>query len=1202
MYRRFKILSILVVVAMLLAMIGPAVLAQGPGGDDGVVQRSIGVTPKRFAPKDQPDPQMYRQRRLVEKAVLSGDAAAQQALALEGEGKALVLLLDFAGTDVVTWDPGDQWDPYGRAEIVEAEDYGDCSSVITETKTFTYTPTLHGQVPVPDTLDHALKGETPDRSFGLYAPDTGREHFEDLIFGDGVSFDYNATNGEPVHVEVNESLRTYYEKLSGGRYTVSGDVVGWIPLPHSMAWYGADICPGALSLEPISGASADGWFDYNPDVETEPRVDFGDPRTAVMDAVDWINANMPDFDWAKYDGNDDGVIDTIMLVSAGIDEAQRGSEIDEMAIWPHSSSVDYCADPGTDGECGTDDDIRTGAYIVQGETTGAATFTHEFGHRLGADDLYAYGYGETSAGIWSNMSDDRGHGIPWDSGSVGMDPWHKLGWGWLNPVIVNYDDPAQVITLTQAADVPAGANDAILVKLPDQKEVVETAHSPTHMWWGGRQNLLDNMVHRPIDLSGATAAQLTFWTKFDIEEGWDFGFVQVSTDQGATWTSLANDHTTDVHDPSAIDYVVANLPGLTGTIDEWRQETYDLSAYAGQQIWLSFRYATDWGTLGQGWWVDDIEVTKDGAAIFTDDVESGQGPWVPAPADGWSISDGIFSYPHYYLWEWRNDAGIDHNLAVGRCEVQNWGLVGWYINDQKYTANEIYDNLEDPVSFGPKGKALVIDSHPQPLRDTTSTNAHNAKSNISYRCFGLRDAIFGLEDLPSFKVTSPPTNPLRWGNPDFTYPGQPAVSAFHDSMGYYPGLEYTSIRATDDPRGPRMFWVARERDASVVVPAKGNYSVNAPDYPAGTGFLQWMPEENAFFGFWDWNGGTGNPGDEHVQYGLHVKVLSQAADGSSATVKIWNAANEFDGAVTQTPSATPLMYGDSVDVNFSATNIGGAVNGFFVIPVDSDLEFVSATGGAMPLTPSLLSELAASRGVDLASALGADVLASAASDEVVAVAWSGDVATGGSVDFGFTGKVTSYSGTVNHGVALFDGSKFFQGLNSDDLEIVDDGLRSVELPLVADTWVNGGDQATNNNAFAALIGRTTGLDNVLLSFDRSLLPAGQEIVSAELAVNVQSQSGQFGKTLVASNVNAFDPATVTYANAPLIFNPGAAVAVPNANGSMAFDVAAQVAAWDAEGDSLAISAAGPGGRVVMDSLESFQGQPATLKVTYKITE
>lgn len=166
---------------------------------------------------------------------------------------------------------------------------------------------------------------------------------------------------------------------------------------------------------------------------------------------------------------------------------------------------------------------------------------------------------------------------------------------------------------------------------------------------------------------------------------------------------------------------------------------------------------------------------------------------------------------------------------------------------------------------------------------------------------------------------------------------------------------------------------------------------------------------------------------------------------------------------------------------------------------------------------------------------------------------------------------------------------------------------TVTLPLVADTWVNGGEQGTNYNAFAALIGRTTGLDNVLLAFDRSLLPAGAEIAGAELNVNFSGQSGQFGKTLVASNVNPFDPATVTYATAPLIYNPGAAVAAPNAGAQVVFDVASQVAAWDAAGGAqaagsmgrLAISSAGPGGRVIMDSLESFQGHPATLTVTYR---
>ncbi len=1193
-------LSLLVILALLIAAI-PVLAAPIAGGDEIVqVQKAAGVTPKQFAPKDQPDPVAYRQRRANERAILRGDASAQ---ALSGEGKLLVLLLDFAGTDVATWQEGDIWDPFGEAIEVENQELGDCTDVITATQTFTFTPTLHNQVPVPDTADHAYKGENADIRFGLWAPDSSREHYESLIFGDGASYGYTAANGEPVTVNIDESLRKYYEKLSNGAYTVSGDVVGWIPLPHSMAFYGADACPGGLS-QPINAGGADGWFNNR---RGTLRVDFGTPGTAVLDAVDWINANMPDFDWSKYDGNSDGRVDTIVLVTAGVDEANTGAN--EHAIWPHSSGTDYCADAGADGECGTADDIRVGAYIYQGETTGVSTFTHEFGHRLGADDLYSYGYGETSAGIWSNMSDDRGHGTPWDSGSVGMDPWHMLGWGWLNPLIVGYDDPALEVKLTQAADRAAGMHDSLIVKLPDQSWTIEEAHSGENMWWGGADNLMNNLLYHPLDLTGVptdtTDLELTYWTKYDIEEGWDFGFTQVSTDQGATWTSLANANTTSDHDPEAIDYVVANLPGLTGHIDAWTQQAFDLSAYAGQQIWLGFRYATDWATLGNGWWVDDIVVANGDDEILSDDVEDGMDDWVADPAeDGWRISDGIFTYPHYYIFEWRNDVGIDHNLAVGRCNVESWGMLGWYINDQKYTENEIYNHLADAPSFGPKGKVLVIDSHPDPLRDASSTFAHNARSNTAYRCYGMRDAAFGLDELPAFHVHEMPTNPTRWGNPAFEYPAQPAVSAFHDSMGYYPGLEYTNIRATDDPRGPRFFWTAKERDASVVIPAKDVYGVAPVDYPTGAGFLQWMPDENSWFGFWDWPAGTGNPGDDDVQYGVHVQVIDQAADGSWGKVKFWNAEYDMEGSASA--SAATAAAGDEVAFSWNGRNIGSAASFLAYFPLPAGTTYVdgSAHGGLAPVGGDLASVQAA-----LAAGQDASALSAVAAEDVTGFVWAYHVATGDGGEMGYSVEIgEAAAGTRIKAIAQFldlgyggDYLSVWRTYATPEVRVA----KTVSLPLMYDGWVNGGAGGANYNDYAALIARATGLDNVLLSFDRSGLPAGMDIQSASLALMYRGQSGAVGKSLTAWNVNAYDPMTVTYDTAPLAYNPGAPVAVPGAAGSVSFDVASQVMAWDAAGAAdadgmgqLAVSASGPLGRVIFDSLESYQASPATLAVTY----
>ena len=136
------------------------------------------------------------------------------------------------------------------------------------------------------------------------------------------------------------------------------------------------------------------------------------------------------------------------------------------------------------------------------------------------------------------------------------------------------------------------------------------------MLWGGSGDLIDDWAI----FSAPGGGRLTFDTQYDIEEGWDFGFVQVSIDGGRTWTSLANAHTTSAHDPNAYPTAVANLPGLTGsTGGAWINMSFDLSAYAGKQILIAFRYVTDWSATWTGWFVDNVRVgstlVSDGSTI-----------------------------------------------------------------------------------------------------------------------------------------------------------------------------------------------------------------------------------------------------------------------------------------------------------------------------------------------------------------------------------------------------------------------------------------------------------------------------------------------------------------------------------------------------------------------------------------------------------
>lgn len=130
--------------------------------------------------------------------------------------------------------------------------------------------------------------------------------------------------------------------------------------------------------------------------------------------------------------------------------------------------------------------------------------------------------------------------------------------------------------------------------------------------WSGTGDLLDNWAI--FETTGG--GELSIDTIWDLEDYWDFAFVQVSTDGGYTWTSLADNegYATYDHDPSAISTAVDNLPGLTSWVAAPVTLSYDLSAYAGQDILVAFRLVTDWATHFGGWWIDAVYM--DGVEIF----------------------------------------------------------------------------------------------------------------------------------------------------------------------------------------------------------------------------------------------------------------------------------------------------------------------------------------------------------------------------------------------------------------------------------------------------------------------------------------------------------------------------------------------------------------------------------------------------------
>lgn len=174
---------------------------------------------------------------------------------------------------------------------------------------------------------------------------------------------------------------------------------------------------------------------------------------------------------------------------------------------------------------------------------------------------------------------------------------------------------------------PSGAS-TLTVKLtaPDTVALLPTdAPSGDWMWYSNSGDLSDMTLTRAFDLTDVTSATLNYQAWYDIEENWDYGYVLVSTDDGAHWDFL---QTPEMSLPSN-QRSSAYGPGYTGTSDGWRDQSISLDAYAGQHILLRFELINDDAITLPGLAIDNIQIPEIG---YSDDVENGNADWQAA---GW---------------------------------------------------------------------------------------------------------------------------------------------------------------------------------------------------------------------------------------------------------------------------------------------------------------------------------------------------------------------------------------------------------------------------------------------------------------------------------------------------------------------------------------------------------------------------------------
>jgi immune inhibitor A len=543
-----------------------------------------------------------------------------------------------------------------------------------------------------------------------------------------------------------ESFKSFYRDLSGGRYTADGTVEGapradgtadWVRVPYNAAYYGAN------PREDNGGA----W-----DFINDTGAAWYAAQIAAHKSPADIDRYLSQFDqWDRYDydgdGNfnePDGYIDHFQAIHAGEGE-EAGASPD--AIWSHrwyafGNQFGETGPTLADGTQNLYGGTRIGSssffigdYTVEPENGGLGVFAHEYGHDLGLPDFYDTAGGDNGTSFWTLMSSGSwlSHGGTDGIGTTPglMGPDERMFLGWLDYTTV---DPGHKgsYTLNPAGSPTVATNttQAVLVNLPDKTTTTQyvTPKTGAHEWWSGRGDDLSNTITRSV-AAGLVTVSASAW--YSIEQDYDYLYAEYSTDNGGTWTKLADAN-------GATDPTKTGITGSSGGAWKTLSYTYDT---AGVPSLFRFRYQTDGGVNEEGAFLDDIAVTAGGTTL-TDGAENGTGGWT---AKGWKITTGTESVttPQYYLLENRAYVGYDKTLQQGPYNFSeavtrpNWveffpyqdGMLVWYA-DKAYADN-------NTTAHPGHGQALPVDARPAPFYYGDGTKPGNRRQPF--------DATFGLQ-------------------------------------------------------------------------------------------------------------------------------------------------------------------------------------------------------------------------------------------------------------------------------------------------------------------------------------------------------------------------------------------------------------------------------------------------------------------------
>jgi hypothetical protein len=162
------------------------------------------------------------------------------------------------------------------------------------------------------------------------------------------------------------------------------------------------------------------------------------------------------------------------------------------------------------------------------------------------------------------------------------------------------------------------------------KVIPQSPYSGDYYLWSNKGDEADMILTKSFDFTAHEGPiTLTYWTWYDLEEDYDYVYLEGSED-GEAWDILITPSGT-AEDLSGNSYGW----GYNGATNGWIKESVDLSEYAGKEVQIRFEYVTDAVAVGEGMLIDDIAIPEIG---YFSDFEEGLDGW---ETEGWLRIDNI---------------------------------------------------------------------------------------------------------------------------------------------------------------------------------------------------------------------------------------------------------------------------------------------------------------------------------------------------------------------------------------------------------------------------------------------------------------------------------------------------------------------------------------------------------------------------------